>query len=188
MLQMIADVHAISRRRSTWRPEHLSGFEGQWNQTMPVEGRINLQSRRSKYGLEVEELRLVSATYEDVRWSNSNMTTSVVLMHGFFNLTSPPAYSYRRSPIALIGIHAIARRYERACDFSDEIILSEIARLAALAPHIIGSEGEKFSLDCPCGRWLGKVDTVGAPGGPSQNILHVQTFVPPVARSRSESR
>lgn len=46
--QIGADARAIVQRRPTWRREHFAGFERQWRQTIPDEGRIGLEVERGK--------------------------------------------------------------------------------------------------------------------------------------------
>ena len=80
VLQIGADARAVVQRRPTWRGEHFSGFERQWRQTIPDEGRIRLEIARSKRALIITEFRLTRSSYEDIRWSHPSPEDSVGLM------------------------------------------------------------------------------------------------------------
>jgi hypothetical protein len=151
VLQIGADARAIVQRRPTWRSEHLSGFERQWRQTIPDEGRIGLEIERSKRALIIAELRLTRSSYKDIRWSQPFPENSVSLMLCTCRLTTPAAFEIKRQAIATLGIHAIARRYQRGFDNTDRAILTDISELALNASQLLGANSQTFALPCPSG-------------------------------------
>jgi hypothetical protein len=177
VMQIGADACAIVQRRPTWRGEHFSGFERQWRQTIPDEGRIGLEIERSKRALIISELRLTRASYEDIRWSQPSPQNSVCLMLCTFRLTTPAAFECKRLAIAALGIHAIARRYQRGFDNTDRAMRTDISELALNFSRLLGAESETFAIPCHSCQWVGAIETVRPSSGPDQRLLHVRSFL-----------
>src|ERR1700759_5297701 len=78
LLDLTSGARAIARHRTSWRSEHLPGFERQWRGTVPPEGRLSLQIQRSKRELMIDEVRVSRSLYEDDRWSKPQFAASVV--------------------------------------------------------------------------------------------------------------
>jgi hypothetical protein len=175
--QIGGDARAIVQRRSTWRREHLSGFERQWRQTIPDEGRIGLEVERGKGSLIISEFRLSRASYEDIRWSQPFPQNSVCLMLCTFRLATPAAFECKRLAIAALGIHALARRYQRGFDNTDHAIKTDISDLALNFSRLLGAESQTFAIPCHSGQWVGAIETVRLSSGPDQRLLHVRSFL-----------
>jgi hypothetical protein len=175
--QLVADARTIVERRPTWRPEHFPGFERQWCETMPAEGRIDRAIERSKRALTIAEVRLSRSSYEDIRWSQPSPESSVTLMLCTFQLTTPAAIETKRLAIATLGFHAIARRYQRGVDNTDRAIVTDISELALHFSRLLGIESETFALPCPSGVWVGAIETVRISSGPDQRVLNVRSFL-----------
>jgi hypothetical protein len=175
--QITADARAIIQRRPTWRPEHFTGFERQWRQTIPDEGRIDLAIERSKRALTITEVRLSCARYEDIRWSQPSPENSVTLMLCAFRLTTPAAFETKRLAVAALGFHAIARRHQRGIENSDRAILTDIFELALQCSRLLEADSQTFALPCPSGVWVGAIETVRISSGPDQRLLNVRSFL-----------
>lgn len=177
VLQICADARAVVQRRPTWRAEHFSGFERQWHQTIPDEGRIRLEIARSKRALTITEFRLTRSSYEDIRWSHPFPEDSVGLMLCTFQLTTPAAFECKRLAIAILGIHAIARRYQRGFDNTDRAIQTDISELTMNVCRLQDADGQSFAIQCPSGQWVGSIETVSLSGAPDQQLLNVRSFL-----------
>jgi hypothetical protein len=179
VLQIGTDARAIVQRRPTWRSEHFSGFERQWRRTIPVEGRIGLEIERSKRALIISEFRLTRASYEDNRWSQPFPQNSICLMLCTLRLTTPAAFECTRRAIAALGIHAIARRYQRGFDNTDRAIQTDISELALNGTPLLslGAESQTFAIPCHSGQWVGATETVRLLRGPDQRLLNVRSFL-----------
>jgi hypothetical protein len=177
VLRICADARAVVQRRPTWRGEHFSGFERQWRQTIPDEGRIRLEITRSKRALVITEFRLTRSSYEDIRWSHPFPEASVGLMLCTFRLTTPAAFECKRLAIATLGIHAIARRYQRGFNNTDRAIQTDILELAINASRLLDADSETFAIPCPSGRWVGAIEIVRLSGAPDQRLLNVRSFL-----------
>jgi hypothetical protein len=175
--QIAAGAQAIVRRRPSWRPEHFAGFERQWRRTIPDEGRIGLVIERCKRALTIAEFRLSGSSYEDIRWSQRFPENSVSLMLCTCRLTTPAAFEIKRHAIATLGIHAIARRYQRGFDNTDRAIQTDISELALNVSQLLSASSQTFALPCPSGFWVGAIDTVSVSGSPDQRLLNVRSFL-----------
>jgi hypothetical protein len=175
--QIGADARAIVQHRSSWRAEHFPGFERQWRQTLPDEGRIGLAIERNKRELTIAEVRLSPSRYEDVRWSQPFLQHSLGLMLCTFRLTTPAAFEIRRQAIAIIGIHAIGRRYQRGFDNTDRAIQTDISELAVNGPQLLGADSPAFSIPCLSGIWVGAIEPVSVSGSSDQRLLNVRSFI-----------
>jgi hypothetical protein len=176
-MQIAADAHAIVRRRPTWRPEHLSGFERQWRQTIPDEGRIGLEIERSKHTLTIAEFRLARGSYEDIRWSQPIAENAVVLTLHIFRFLTPAALDHKRVAIAILSIHTIARRYQRGFDNSDHALKTDIAELALNAERLLDVDAQTFAIRCPSGVWVGATEAISLSNGAEQRVLNVRSFL-----------
>jgi hypothetical protein len=175
--QIATDAHAIAQRRPTWRPEHLPGFERQWRHRMPDDGLIALEIERSKRTLTIAELRLARASYEDVRWSQSSPEDCVVLALRTFRFITPAGLEHQRIAIAGLGIHAIARRYQRGWDNTDAAIQADIAELPLHAARLDDVDSQTFSIPCLSGVWVGAIEVIRISSGPDQRVLNVRSFL-----------
>jgi hypothetical protein len=127
---------------------------------------------------------MTQSNHEDDRWSDPEPAISVSLVHYTLQLTTPAACAYRREPLALIGIHALARRYQRGIDNTDLAIIADISALEMHVPRLISADNPinaddpAFSLSCASGVWVGAVETVRMSEGPDQRLLYVRSFLP----------
>jgi hypothetical protein len=175
--EIATEAHSIARRRPTWRPEHLAGFERQWRHKMPYEGLVSLEIERNKRTLTIAELRLARASYEDVRWSQSSREDSVVLARRTFRFITPAGLDHQRIAIASFGIHAIARRYQRGLDNTDAAIQADIAELSLHIVRLVDVASQTFSIPCPSGVWVGAIEVIRISSGPDQRVLNVRSFL-----------
>jgi hypothetical protein len=132
---------------------------------------------RGKSSLIISEFRLTRASYEDSRWSQPFPQNSVCLMLCTIRLTTPAAFEIKRLAISALGIHALARRYQRGFDNTDHAIRTDIAELALNTSRLIGAESETFAIACPSGQWVGAIETASLSGGHDQRLLNVRSFL-----------
>jgi hypothetical protein len=125
----------------------------------------------------ISELRLTRASYEDIRRSQPFPQNSVCLMLCMFRLTTPAAFECKRHAIAALGIHALARRYQRGFDNTDHAIKTDIAELALNTSRLLGAESQTFAISCPSGQWVGAIETASLSSGHDQRLLNVRSFL-----------
>jgi hypothetical protein len=119
-------------------------------------------------GMHLAELRISPTRMRFAGWHDEG--TEAALSIGLHLVTcKPPKFREERAIVADVGLHALARRFQRASDHADAAVLAD---LAALAPKWRDTAGE-FRIPAPSGgHWIGSVTAVrGAP------VLAVRTFV-----------
>jgi hypothetical protein len=82
---------------------------------------------------------------------------------------APPSFSEKLIPLSVIGLHALARRYQRGADYSDAAVLDDLRVLArdGLAAFKAGGE---FAIPAPSGgRWIGAVR-------PEDRVVIIRTY------------
>jgi hypothetical protein len=94
-----------------------------------------------------------------------------------FRLTTPAAFECKRVAIAIFGIHAIARRYQRGFNKTDCAIQTDILELATNASLLLDADSQTFAIPCPSGRWVGAIEIVRPSGAPDQPLLNVRSFI-----------
>jgi hypothetical protein len=113
--------------------------------------------------LRVMEIWAVPAKLEHDDWNETEPALALVVR---LIKIEPPGYTEKDERIAAVGIHALARRYQRGQDRIDRAVLAD---LLALAQGAVGAGGE-FAIPASGGRWIGAV----APGAV---VAIVRTFV-----------
>jgi hypothetical protein len=100
----------------------------------------------------------------------------------------PPSFSDESLIVATIGLHALARRYERGAGRADAAILRD---LLALVPGYVATfqdndeieDGDDFAIPAPAGGglWIGAAKV----GGGVPSVLAVRTFIDTSTRPQS---
>jgi hypothetical protein len=147
------------------RHAYLRRLAAEWR-AQPHPGRLALLAEFDDGRLHVAELRAAPAK---MRFAAAGFEELAITI-GFHVVTMlPPKFREMSAIVADIGLHALARRYQRVADNSDEAMRAD---LAALAPKWRDTAGE-FRIPAPSGgEWIGAVTTVrGSP------VLAVRTFV-----------
>ena len=88
-------------------------------------------------------------------------------------ISKPPQFAFERTLLADVGLHALARRYERGAGRDDDAVLRDLAVLSHASKGAIDKGGE-FAIPAGEGKWIGSVTTVK--GSPA---LGVRTFMTP---------
>jgi hypothetical protein len=117
--------------------------------------------------LQVVELWVIPAKLEHESWDADEAALALAVR----SLTiAPRDFAEKNTRIAGIGLHALARRYERVPDRSDRAVLADFLALAEGYPALIAAGGE-FSIEVPSGgRWIGAI-------APGTAVAVVRTFI-----------
>jgi hypothetical protein len=84
----------------------------------------------------------------------------------------PPRFEERHLVLATVGLHALARRYERGEDLSDFSVLRDLAGFRRRWRRIVEAETDEFEVPTSTGgRWIGA--TMVYEG---DQVLAVRTF------------
>jgi hypothetical protein len=102
-------------------------------------------------------------------WAEGELALALVLRT---IMLRPPAFFEVTVPLAQVGLHAIARRFQRGVDRTAAAVLRDLVPLAQAWPATIDG-GREFEIPVAIGgRWMGAVmESADAP------VLLVRTFV-----------
>lgn len=138
---------------------------------MPEFGRLRLVVN-SEDGICIRETRAAPFRIVLPGWDEDELAIAITLRTTTLRL--PAHVEDATVMMAAIGLHAIARRFERGCDRSDVGVLRDLTCFdRAWAPILRNYEtSREFEVVAARGRWIGAV--MGAEGKP---VLVVRTFV-----------
>lgn len=122
------------RRRAKLAAGDTTAAERAWLEQLPPFGRIATETRSSRVNLYVRELRLFARTENFDTWSGTVEPTIAILLIGVDQRRKRLEAS--KATLALIGLHAMARRYQRGFDTTDETIFAEFRTIAKVANEI----------------------------------------------------
>jgi hypothetical protein len=173
----------IARGKHTLRPEHVAAIERLWR-TMPDAFRLGPPCfDHPKKGLRIEEIRLQGLKRILDHWTDkTSHEPAIAITVVTASVTKKDGWVYAWEEPVTLGLHALARRYERGGrDRSDAAILADLAALIRVAAE---QEGDLAEIPVPSGRWRGRVGTalVYDTGGnltDRYGSLSVQTFLEP---------
>jgi len=133
---------------------------------LPDAGRLSFVANLREGRLRVAELRVVPARIRFEGWDDDELALSLRSMAA---ICAPPAFTCAETLIADVGLHALARRFERGNDRNEATVLRDLSPLA----HAHRAVGGKFAIPATSGgSWVGAVTTVAG-----QPVLAVRTFV-----------
>jgi hypothetical protein len=131
--------------------------------------RLRLISKFEDGKLQLIELRAEPSRVTLPGWDGAELAVTVTLRT---LAIKPPAFSQTTLPMACVGLHALARRFQRGADRSERAVLRDLEALgrgwrAAVAGTV------EFAVPAPGGgRWIGAQHLLG-----EVPVLAVRTFV-----------
>ena len=173
--RIVAPLEARRRRKATFRAEQLIDAERAFRR-VPAAGRLTLNIERDKHGLRIEEFRAAAGDFRFCSWADGATDPDVGVVKVVLQATSWGAVGATSNIVASVSLHALARRFQRGFNISDEAILGELRGLALRHAEIIEALGE-FSIACDGGSWVGEVAKAEI-AGVSVAMLAVRTFTP----------
>jgi hypothetical protein len=80
---------------------------------------------------------------------------------------------FEERPLAVIGLHALARRFERGADRDEHQVVADTLPLGRAFRAQVKSGAAEFAIDAPSGgKWLGSMMAYG-----TVRLLVVRTFI-----------
>lgn len=129
--------------------------------------RLRLTVEHEGDGLTVAEAWLMPAAVENDNWAGEE--PALALLQRRLEI-GPLRFVDEHRYVAGVGLHGLARRYERCADRSDTAVLGDLAALAEGYAAAAASGGE-FEIPVPSGgRWIGAV-------GPGDAVAIVRTYM-----------
>jgi hypothetical protein len=152
------------------RHEKLRELVSRWR-ALPNFNRCGGMAEFADGVLRIVELHLCPVRMRFATWNDDGDELAVALRLRLIRI-APPHFAERDELVADIGLHALARRFERGADRDDAAVLSDVTVLGP-AWRAAAEAGGEFGIAVPSGgRWIGSVTRVrGEP------VLAVRTFV-----------
>jgi hypothetical protein len=137
---------------------------------LPELGRLSAIATLDRAGCcRVAELRLTPARLSFPGWDGDE---PALALRSVAAALAPPAFALSETLVAGVGLHALARRFERGEGRDEASVLRDLAPLAT-AHRVVCEVGGEFRVAAPGGgRWVGTVTSVGG-----ERVLVVRTFV-----------
>jgi hypothetical protein len=142
---------------SALRPADLSGLAQRWRSGIPTAGRLALDVAldQRRHVLRILETRATPGELRLVAWTDDEAERCLVLVEVETLATRTNLVRHVHQG-AMISLHAMARRYQRAVNNSDHAVRADLLALATARTAILGTGGS-FALNVPEGRWVGRL-------------------------------
>ncbi len=119
--------------------------------------------------LSIAELRAVDFRAAMAAWNGDELSIAVAVLS--VTMTLPSTFSFGSKTLAIVGLHALARRYARGADRRDLAVVMDMLPIAVAAPAALARGGD-FEIQAGEGRWIGtRMLLDGKP------VLSVRTYV-----------
>jgi hypothetical protein len=164
----------VLRRRHTYRPEHFKHLERAWRLTIPDMGRLAYATERGKDSLSIADARLCSSTFHKAKWENEfgEHSLALIIYSGRFTRGH---IDIEAVPVSAVSLHALARRFQRSFDSSNQAVLRDLSLINFNAKDLLNTS--PFRQPAGDGAWHGEVVTVATSEKPAQRILATRTFI-----------
>jgi hypothetical protein len=164
----------VLRRRHTYRPEHFKHLERAWRLTIPNTGRLAYATECGKNTLTIADTRICSSTFHKGVWKNDFGEHSLTLIIYSGRFTSGHI-DIESVPVSAVSLHALARRFQRSFDSSDQAVLRDLSLLGVNAKDLLNAS--PFRQPAGDGAWHGETVTVSTNEKRVQRILATRTFI-----------
>jgi hypothetical protein len=171
MRRALMPIQRRLQRHPVVRRETLIDAERSWR-GLPAFGRVHCTvDVRDRRAPTFDDVRIVAGEYRGIGWADVEPGLVVVL---FCAGVVGTAMALRASTIATFGLHALARRYQRAPrgQTVEPLILAEIGEVALRFPTIAPAGGD-FIWPVQGGSWRG--DVIESTAG--EVCLTIRTFI-----------
>ncbi len=172
--RILAPLKARFRRHATPRKTLCQDVARQWREELPQFGRLGL-SVQMYDGLRIVDLRMAPCKLKYPGWDCHEPSVSLTLLTVLF---VKGKLSIDRQVVATVGLHGLARWYERRRGTDDELY-NDLRPLFMARQFVLDTSkpknGFNFGDAAGEGRWLGNVVSVND-DGKSVPILSVRTF------------
>jgi hypothetical protein len=166
--RMLAPFRPTERFTPYPRYRLLRVLAAAWR-VLPDPGRLFLEADAHGGKLRITEIRAAPSRLILPGWEADEPALSLVLRDVRIEV---PAYRETTATLAIVGLHALARRFERGSGRGDVAIMRALAPLGRAYPGAIKGGGE-FAIEAAGGgRWIGAVMMQG-----TAPVLAVRTFV-----------
>jgi len=160
-------------------PRHafLARVPGVYRDTMPRTGRLRLTATWTNKELRITELRARGNTITALDWDDFELAVEIAIHAIVIAPTAkPPGSGFREvhQTVAGLGLHALARRYQRGADQNDTAVVRDLAALGTACAPALAKGGEFRIPVADGGVWV---------GSKVESYLLVRTYIGPEMRS-----
>jgi hypothetical protein len=152
----------------------LARLPDDWRR-LPALGCLDLRFTTRARVLDIIETRAIPYRVHTEGWHDDELAIALLRRHvRVRGDRRPPAVDQASRIFAVIGMHALARRYARGFDCADASVLRDLGALAERASWRTGIRGRAAELDVPVadGCWRGSAAKLdGLP------VLSIRTYV-----------
>jgi hypothetical protein len=122
--QLTAPLSPRGDFRPQFTRQSLALLAARWR-ALPEWGRLRIVAKTDGARLQVLETRLIPFRCAKVDWDEFEPSVAVAL--SAVGMALPAGFTVETRPIAVVGLHALARRYERGSDRSDSAVLRDLS-------------------------------------------------------------
>lgn len=167
------------RGHHTARLLDLQNALREWREAVPTRGRIALETRlneRAKW-LQITELRARPAVVTQSEWSGELEPSVLVVAVGME--ARPKRFRATHATLAVVSLHALARRYQRADDKCHGAVLRDLRVLAEKQDALVLlGDGAPFHVPCSDGGvWAGVIRATRLSPENETLVLFVRTYL-----------
>jgi hypothetical protein len=137
-------------------------------QALPDFGRLGVIAEFADGKLRLADLRCRPVRMKFPNWDSDELALGIKLTKV---ICAPPTFKCEKTLLVDVGMHALARRFERG-DRSNATVLSDLVPLLHAYRSAI-TAGADFEIRASSGRWRGSISNVRN-WGP---VLAVRTFI-----------
>jgi hypothetical protein len=140
------------------RLEMLDAAQRNWRSTVPSFGRLgDTRIERKNYSLSIAEFRLMTGDLNFDHWTNEAREPSIAIELVSI-IVSRKQCKLDFETVAILSLHALARRYERSVYRETDDVLSDLTPIVKASDALL--RHRSFSIDVDHGCWCG--ETVSA--------------------------
>jgi len=136
----------------TFTKQSLSVMAARWK-SLPEFGRLRCVARNDGARLQILETRIVPFRVVMADWAKEELSIAVTLQ--VVEMRIPAAFAATTKLIAVIGLHALARRYERGEDRRDVAVLRDLSVFGRAWPAAVRTGGD-FDIPAARGRQVAR--------------------------------
>jgi hypothetical protein len=148
----------------------LKQLPAAWRSLAPF-GRLRLHVADKTGGPVISEVRLAPTSLLQGDWTGPESAVAIVL---FSLRVEPHAVGDKVRVLAMVGQHALSRRYQRA-EYSDSAVLTDLQPIVTAWPTVIRRPGD-FTVPAGSGIWRGETVRLVL-NGEAMTVMSVRTFV-----------
>lgn len=179
--ELLKPLRARLQRHPSPRHDMLVQLVRRWKAEVPATNRLAIWSDLHGNKLHLLDCRVSPGSYRLDEW-NDGYNEHGLIVQNHEVLVGPGACRIATTPLLLIGLHALARWYERSADPTEATLFSEfLLLLRHRHARLTATNSPEWEFLCRTsnGEWRGESSTADNLDGKLDNgCVRVQTFVP----------